>query len=83
MKKLGKLSINPSKMMGNEELVSLRGGYYNNAYAYCAGSDGQPIISGSFDAGCGCDQAKLDRWITSNCWPEHYSTSSVECHPCV
>lgn len=27
MKKLGKLSINPEKVMKNDELVSLRGGY--------------------------------------------------------
>jgi hypothetical protein len=27
MKKLGKLSINPSKVMRNEELVNLNGGY--------------------------------------------------------
>lgn len=27
MKKLGKLEINPDKIMKNEELVSLRGGY--------------------------------------------------------
>ena len=27
MKKLGKLSINPEKLMKNEELMSLRGGY--------------------------------------------------------
>jgi hypothetical protein len=27
MKKLGKLSINPEKVMKNEELVNLRGGY--------------------------------------------------------
>ena len=27
MKKLGKLSINPSKVMKNEELVRLKGGY--------------------------------------------------------
>lgn len=31
MKKLGKLSINPSKVMKNEELVRLKGGY-NGGY---------------------------------------------------
>ena len=28
MKKLGKLSINPEKVMKNEELVNLKGGYW-------------------------------------------------------
>jgi natural product precursor len=27
MKKLGKLNINPEKIMNNEELIALRGGY--------------------------------------------------------
>ena len=30
MKKLGKLQINPEKLMKNEELVTLRGGYGDN-----------------------------------------------------
>jgi hypothetical protein len=32
MKKLGKLTINPSKVMKNEELVNLKGGY-NGGYS--------------------------------------------------
>ena len=38
MKKLGKLSINPEKVIKNEELVNLRGGYHGTcegADAYC------------------------------------------------
>ncbi len=31
MKKLGKLSINPEKIINNEELVNLRGGGYGDA----------------------------------------------------
>ncbi len=33
MKKLGKLTINPSKVMNNEELVNLKGGY--GGYGSC------------------------------------------------
>ncbi|WP_303925007.1 hypothetical protein [Draconibacterium sediminis] len=32
MKKLGKLSINPEKLINNEQLVNLRGGYLNCCY---------------------------------------------------
>ena len=32
MKKLGKLNINPEKLMKNEELLTLRGGY---DYGFC------------------------------------------------
>ena len=43
MKKLGKLSINPSKAMKNEELVRLKGGYGggymgNVCWCYCGNS---------------------------------------------
>lgn len=31
MKKIGKLSINPEKVMKNEELVMLKGGYFTIA----------------------------------------------------
>jgi hypothetical protein len=55
MKKLNKLTINPSKMMGNEELVNLRGGYgyYNppSGYNYCYNNG---VIVGTIYAGeCG------------------------------
>ena len=33
MKKLGKLEINPGKLMKKEELISLKGGY--GGYDYC------------------------------------------------
>jgi hypothetical protein len=88
MKKLNKLSINLNKVIKNEELVNLRGGYGSysepNTYCYCASSlGGEHIISQSFDAGCGCNNAILDRWIQSNCWPEHWGYSNCHCNPCV
>ena len=61
MKKLGKLSVNPEKVMKNEELVNLRGGYgthngvtcanygnFENAVSYCIapGEDPTQICSG-------------------------------------
>lgn len=36
MKKLGKLSINPEKVLKNEELVNLRGGYGGYGTGACA-----------------------------------------------
>ncbi len=33
MKKLGKLNISPDRILKNEELISLRGGYW---HCYCA-----------------------------------------------
>lgn len=35
MKKLGKLSINPEKVMKNEELIHLRGGEYGTDNSKC------------------------------------------------
>jgi natural product precursor len=37
MKKLGKLSINPEKVIKNEELVNLRGGYFCEECGDCSG----------------------------------------------
>jgi len=62
MKKLGKLNINPEKLMKNEELISLRGGtncwcFYPN-HSVCAtgtaGSGGE-CLSMCQAAGCGGD----------------------------
>jgi natural product precursor len=35
MKKLGKLNINPEKVLKNEELTSLRGGYDGKVELWC------------------------------------------------
>jgi hypothetical protein len=37
MKKLGKLSINPERVIKNEELVNLRGGYSCTVTTNCIG----------------------------------------------
>lgn len=39
MKTIGKLSINPEKIIKNEELVDLRGGYEGLASVYCYAGD--------------------------------------------
>jgi len=39
MKKLEKLSINPEKVIKNEELVNLRGGYDLGCYKCCDGNN--------------------------------------------
>ena len=43
MKKLGKLTINPEKVITNEELVNLRGGDYGTT-ACCWCYDGNTIL---------------------------------------
>ncbi len=43
MKKLGKLSINPEKVIKNSELVNLRGGYVGEA-CHCSASKGSEAI---------------------------------------
>ena len=57
MKKLGKLSINPKKVIKNEELVNLRGGAYN---CYCNG----------YYLGEGSTASTCDSWCASctGCW---------------
>lgn len=40
MKKLRKLSINPEKVINNEELLNLRVGYSDKHYLDCKGSWG-------------------------------------------
>lgn len=40
MKKIGKISINPEKVIKNEELVNLKGGYGDGPYqVVCASGD--------------------------------------------
>lgn len=67
MKKLGKFSINPEKVIKNDELVNLKGGYEGLASVYCFAGDnylgcvstpycpGEPLIlcgSGATWANC-------------------------------
>lgn len=40
MKKLGKLYINPKKLMKDEELLNLKGGYEGMAVCVCSDSTG-------------------------------------------
>jgi hypothetical protein len=61
MKKIGKISINPEKVIKNEELVKLTGGY-ECEYCYCYDEEdillGPPILlTGSAE---GCWDACLD-----------------------
>ena len=63
MKKLPKLNINPEKVMKNEELVSLKGGYGSGDRTACScvsnGSDlGCVIVSGRVTSAYSeCEQA--------------------------
>ena len=46
MKKLGKLTINPDKIIKNEELVNLRGGYEGGSGTCGAKSSSGTVICG-------------------------------------
>ena len=61
MKKLNKLQINPEKVMKNEELVTLRGGYGGNVN--CGGSG--PYCKGAIDS---CDDETV-RWYCNMMCP--------------
>jgi hypothetical protein len=52
MKKLGKLEINPGKLMKKEELISLRGGYNWLCYCYNDNNLLGVISDISCEAGC-------------------------------
>ena len=59
MKKLSKLSISPEKIMKNEELINLQGGYEHHHACVCISSNSQKII-----IGCDCNSLKD---VTSVC----------------
>ena len=46
MKKLSKLKINPDKLMKNDELMTIQGGYGCDYYCWVYLSDGTPAFSG-------------------------------------
>lgn len=62
MKKLGKLSINPEKVIKNEELVNLKGGYG----CICICGNGQAIYGPTNQSECeiDCESAGMGagRW---------------------
>ncbi len=72
MKKLGKLTINPDKIIKNEELVNLRGGY-DCGYIQCRCGNIQQWIGTCFTSPYPNDpenaQAAL-QWAASICAPE-------------
>jgi hypothetical protein len=49
MKKLGKLQINPERLMKNEELLVLRGGYGGSGWCTCRNYEGGILCSGWVD----------------------------------
>ncbi len=82
MKKLGKLSINPEKLMKNEELINLRGGYSGTCAAICEMPDGGHICNVSMSEAenyatqCGliggrgkwcCDSCSSSSWYSLVC----------------
>lgn len=58
MKKLGKLQINPEKLMNDKELIALRGGYDGPCTTICYGDQGNTCYgylvcdSGNCDEDC-------------------------------
>jgi hypothetical protein len=76
MKKIGKITINPEKVIKNEVLVNLRGGYgEDNVFCECGAG-----ITFSY-GDCSCNQSQMDRNISSNC--AYWDTGHCDCQPCV
>ena len=65
MKKLNKLCINTEKLMKNEELITLRGGYGGS----CACKDGGTTICSTYGIPCNICRA----WCYNNC--SNYETT--------
>ena len=76
MKKLGKLSINPEKVIKNDELVNLRGGY-GDGNVQCECGEGYPFSYND----CTCSQAMMDRNLAGTCAPWDFGWCF--CAPCV
>jgi hypothetical protein len=55
MKKLGKLSISPEKIMKNEDLINLQGGYGDH-WVYCKDWSGTVICPTIAFHTCGSDE---------------------------
>ncbi len=71
MKKLGKLIINPEKVIKNEELVNLRGGDYGGQY-WVSCKDNSGLTCGGFTQ-YSCN----DHWaIDMACWVTCYGDYS-------
>ena len=71
MKKLGKLSINPEKVMKNEELINLKGGYddgYESWYT-CTCTDESGNIA--FQEDIDINDWAIDRYLNDLCWSGH------------
>lgn len=70
MKKLGKLSINPEKIIRNEELVNLKGGYLG-CFKCCVGSNCSKCYHSSSNATC--EEGTLTECSSSEtCWYHGY-----------
>lgn len=69
MKKLGKLSINPEKVITNEELVNLKGGYTT-----CCRPEGKTALCSSDEnlLAAYCDVWEGGFGIDCNCNYEYY-----------
>jgi len=76
MKKIGKLSINPEKVIKNEELVNLRGGYGGGSGSlYCKNSSGTVCAYDNYD--CGTFKEDL-KYCKDNCDDGIDSLSCIE-----
>jgi len=65
MKKIGKLQVNPEKVMKNEELLKLRGGYGEPCTCLCASADPEYHFCGYMFAPDG----NCDYWCNEVCGP--------------
>ena len=71
MKKIGKLQVNPEKLMKNEELLCLKGGY--GGYVTCRTASNEICYSGSIDS---CSDEDIN-WACYFWCPEHIWESAI------
>jgi hypothetical protein len=79
MKKLNKLGITPEKILKNEELINLQGGYGGGSglYCRCEGYDG----GSSFDLGSGyCGPSDITSCAECGSWMQAYYGFPVYCY---
>ena len=81
MKKLGKLTISPEKMMKNEELINLQGGYGGPCHVSCNYDGSSLCTTSASDCGTAATDACLAKTDEGNCGDWHKGENySVGCH---
>jgi hypothetical protein len=82
MKKLGKLSISPEKIMRNEDLINLKGGYDGGPGGQCPGEcafqlEGYVYCDVCYSFIQDQPSGSFDSWCCSSCDESRFSWSHV------